>query len=117
MVWIQFLLLITMILIGSRMKGIGLGVMGMLGMLLFAAGESVFHGTSFSLGVPNDFNLMLWLLAYVLFGAVAMHPDMKKLMIPRVSKESSHMANVLTLLLPLVLLMPVTLLIIYFKAL
>lgn len=48
-----------------------------LGMLLFAAGESVFHGTSFSLGVPNDFNLMLWLLAYVLFGAVAMHPDMK----------------------------------------
>lgn len=35
MVWIQFLLLITMILIGSRMKGIGLGVMGMLGMLIF----------------------------------------------------------------------------------
>jgi len=35
MIWIQFVLLITMILIGSRMRGIGLGVMGMLGMLVF----------------------------------------------------------------------------------
>lgn len=35
MIWIQFILLITMILIGSRMRGIGLGVMGMLGMLIF----------------------------------------------------------------------------------
>ena len=88
-----------------------------IGTVLFAAGESYFHGTSHSLGVPTDFNLILWLLAYVLFGAVAMHPDMKKLVIPRTSKDSSHITHVLRLLMPLVLLLPVTLLIIYFKAL
>ncbi|MES2502843.1 MAG: bifunctional diguanylate cyclase/phosphodiesterase [Pseudomonadota bacterium] len=88
-----------------------------IGTVLFAAGESLFHGTSHSLGVPSNFNLILWLLAYVFFGAVAMHPDMKKLVIPRVSKEIGHVTNVLRLLLPIVLLFPVTLLIIYFKAL
>ena len=35
MIWIQFTILLAMILIGSRMKGIGLGVMAMIGMLLF----------------------------------------------------------------------------------
>jgi len=35
MIWIEFLILIGMILIGSQMKGIGLGVMGMLGLLIF----------------------------------------------------------------------------------
>jgi anaerobic C4-dicarboxylate transporter DcuA len=35
MIWIQFAILISMILIGSRMKGIGLGLMGMVGMLIF----------------------------------------------------------------------------------
>jgi anaerobic C4-dicarboxylate transporter DcuA len=35
MIWIQFILLMAMILIGAQMKGIGLGVMGMLGMLVF----------------------------------------------------------------------------------
>jgi anaerobic C4-dicarboxylate transporter DcuA len=40
MLWIQFAVLISMILIGSRMKGIGLGVMGVIGMLIFVL---VFH--------------------------------------------------------------------------
>ncbi len=84
---------------------------------LFAGGETMFHGTSYSLGVPRDFNLVLWLGAYVAFGTVAMHPEMKLLAIPRLSKESSHFNNVLTLLLPLVLLLPVTLLIIYHQEL
>lgn len=35
MILLQFVILIAAILIGSRMKGIGLGVMGMLGMLIF----------------------------------------------------------------------------------
>jgi len=35
MIWIQFVILLAMILIGSRMKGIGLGLMGMVGMLIF----------------------------------------------------------------------------------
>jgi anaerobic C4-dicarboxylate transporter DcuA len=35
MIWLQFILLIGMILVGSRMRGIGLGVMGMVGMLVF----------------------------------------------------------------------------------
>ncbi|MFQ6602507.1 anaerobic C4-dicarboxylate transporter family protein [Flavobacterium sp. C3NV] len=35
MIWIEFMILIGMILIGSQMKGIGLGVMGMLGLLIF----------------------------------------------------------------------------------
>jgi anaerobic C4-dicarboxylate transporter DcuA len=38
MIWIQFIILIAMILIGSRMRGIGLGVMGMLGTLAFVLG-------------------------------------------------------------------------------
>jgi anaerobic C4-dicarboxylate transporter DcuA len=35
MIFVQFILLLTMILIGARLKGIGLGVMGMLGLLIF----------------------------------------------------------------------------------
>lgn len=35
MIWIEFTVLIAMILIGSQMKGIGLGVMGMVGLLVF----------------------------------------------------------------------------------
>ena len=35
MIWIEFAILIAMILIGSQMKGIGLGVMGMVGLLIF----------------------------------------------------------------------------------
>lgn len=88
-----------------------------LGTVFFAAGETYFHGTSHSLDVPNTFNITLWLLAYINFGALALHPEMTKLGTPKQNEESSHVNNVLTLLLPLVLLLPVTLLIIYFKAL
>jgi anaerobic C4-dicarboxylate transporter DcuA len=35
MIWLQLLLLLTAILIGSRMKGIGLGIMGMVGVTIF----------------------------------------------------------------------------------
>jgi anaerobic C4-dicarboxylate transporter DcuA len=35
MIWIQFIVLIIMILVGSRLKGIGLGLMGIVGMLIF----------------------------------------------------------------------------------
>lgn len=35
MIWIQFAILIAAILIGSRMRGIGLGVMGTVGLLVF----------------------------------------------------------------------------------
>jgi len=35
MIWIEFAVLIGMILIGSQMKGIGLGVMGMVGLFIF----------------------------------------------------------------------------------
>lgn len=35
MIWIEFTVLIIMILIGSQMKGIGLGVMGMVGLFIF----------------------------------------------------------------------------------
>lgn len=35
MFWISFIVLIAMILVGSQMKGIGLGVMGMIGLLIF----------------------------------------------------------------------------------
>lgn len=35
MIWVQFGILLGVILIGSRMRGIGLGVMGMVGLLLF----------------------------------------------------------------------------------
>ncbi|MES2647143.1 MAG: anaerobic C4-dicarboxylate transporter family protein [Bacteroidota bacterium] len=38
MVWIQFAILLTMILIGARIKGIGLGLMGIVGMLIFVVG-------------------------------------------------------------------------------
>ena len=85
--------------------------------IFFAAGESMFHGPSYSLDVPNNVNLMLWLLAYIHYGALALCPDMVKLGTPRISEESSHVRNVLTLLLPIVLLIPVTLLFIYFKEL
>jgi anaerobic C4-dicarboxylate transporter DcuA len=35
MIWLQLIILFVMILIGSQMKSIGLGVMGMVGMLIF----------------------------------------------------------------------------------
>ncbi|MFI5153388.1 MAG: anaerobic C4-dicarboxylate transporter family protein [Chitinophagales bacterium] len=35
MIWIQLIILLTAILIGARMKGIGLGVMGMIGLVIF----------------------------------------------------------------------------------
>ncbi|UKJ07740.1 anaerobic C4-dicarboxylate transporter family protein [Solitalea lacus] len=35
MIWLQFIVLLTMILIGSRLKGIGLGLMGVLGMFIY----------------------------------------------------------------------------------
>lgn len=40
MIWVQLVILLAAILIGSRMKGIGLGVMGMLGLFLFIL---IFH--------------------------------------------------------------------------
>lgn len=36
MIWIQFAILILLILIGARMRGVGLGVMGAVGLLIFA---------------------------------------------------------------------------------
>lgn len=85
--------------------------------VLFGSGESLFHGTSYSLGVPLETNLIIWLLAYISYGAVALHPSMQQLGMPKLSEESSHVNHVLSLLLPLVLLLPVTLLVLYFKAL
>ena len=38
MIWIQFAILLSMILIGARIKGIGLGLMGIVGMLIFVVG-------------------------------------------------------------------------------
>jgi anaerobic C4-dicarboxylate transporter DcuA len=35
MIWLQLIVLLAMILIGSRLKGIGLGLMGVLGMFIF----------------------------------------------------------------------------------
>jgi len=35
MIWVQFAVLLIMIVIGSRLKGIGLGLMGVLGMLIY----------------------------------------------------------------------------------
>lgn len=87
------------------------------GIVSFAAGETVFHGTSYSMAVPNDFNLMLWLLGYVFFGAVLLHPNINQLVVPRSSEESRDVSAVLSMQLPLVLLLPVTLLVIYFKVL
>ena len=40
MIWVQLIILLSAILIGARMKGIGLGVMGMVGLLLFIL---IFH--------------------------------------------------------------------------
>jgi anaerobic C4-dicarboxylate transporter DcuA len=40
LIWIQLAIVLVMILVGSRMKGIGLGVMGMVGMAIFVL---VFH--------------------------------------------------------------------------
>src|SRR4051812_32700429 len=40
MIWIQLAILLSMILIGARIKGIGLGLMGIVGMLIFVL---VFH--------------------------------------------------------------------------
>ncbi len=38
MIWIEFAILIVMILLGARLKGIGLGLMGIVGMLIFVLG-------------------------------------------------------------------------------
>ncbi|RAJ05353.1 anaerobic C4-dicarboxylate transporter DcuA [Chitinophaga skermanii] len=38
MIWIEFAILLVAILIGSRIKGVGLGVMGMIGMMIFTLG-------------------------------------------------------------------------------
>jgi anaerobic C4-dicarboxylate transporter DcuA len=35
MIWLQFAVLLAMILVGARLKGIGLGLMGVLGMLIY----------------------------------------------------------------------------------
>src|SRR6516164_9774076 len=35
MIWIQLVILISAILLGARMKGIGLGVIGMIGLVIF----------------------------------------------------------------------------------
>lgn len=40
MVWIEFAILLACILIGSRIKGVGLGVMGMICMLIYTL---IFH--------------------------------------------------------------------------
>jgi anaerobic C4-dicarboxylate transporter DcuA len=58
MIWIQFALLLAAILIGARMKGIGLGVMGMAGLMVFIFG---FHMR------PSDppLDVMLIILAIV----------------------------------------------------
>lgn len=62
MIWIQFLIVLAMILIGARMKSIGLGVMGMLGLLIFIV---VFHMR------PTDppLDVMLIIMAIVTTGA------------------------------------------------
>ncbi|MGG7035078.1 MAG: anaerobic C4-dicarboxylate transporter family protein [Flavobacterium sp.] len=41
MIWIEFIILLIMILVGSQMKGIGLGVMGMVGLLIFVFGFNI----------------------------------------------------------------------------
>ena len=62
MIWIQFAILMAMILIGAQMKGIGLGVMAMIGMLFFV---TVFHMS------PADppVDVMLIILSIVTTGA------------------------------------------------
>jgi len=88
-----------------------------LAILFFAIGECVFHGTSNSLAVPHDINLMCWLIGYVSFGSVALHPDIAQLGHPRASEDDRHAHHILTMLLPLALLFPVALLLRYFQAL
>jgi diguanylate cyclase (GGDEF)-like protein len=88
-----------------------------LGIVSFAIGECVFHGTSNSLAVPSDLNLLFWLMAYVNFASVALHPDLAQLSQPRASEYGRHANHILTLLLPLALLFPVALLLRYFHAL
>ncbi len=58
MIWVELVILFSCILIGSRMKGIGLGVMGMVGQLVFVFG---FHMR------PTDppLDVMLIILAIV----------------------------------------------------
>jgi anaerobic C4-dicarboxylate transporter DcuA len=62
MIWIQFLIVLIMILIGANMKGIGLGVMGMVGMLIFV---SVFHMHP----TEPPLDVMLIIIAIVTTGA------------------------------------------------
>jgi anaerobic C4-dicarboxylate transporter DcuA len=62
MLWIQFAILLSMILIGSRMKGIGLGVMGVIGMLIFVL---VFHLRP----TAPPLDVMMIILAIVTTGA------------------------------------------------
>jgi len=88
-----------------------------LGVGFFAIGECIFHGTSNSMAVPHDINLMFWLLGYVSFGSVALHPELAQLGQPRASEDDRHASHILTLLLPLALLFPVALLLRYFQAL
>lgn len=87
------------------------------GTVFFAMGECIFHGTSNSLAVPSDLNLMFWLMGYVSFASVALHPDLAQLSQPRASEYGRHANHILTLLLPLALLFPVALLLRYFQAL
>lgn len=103
--------------VSSEAKHVKAFVLLAIATVLFGTGESIFHGTSYSLGVPLDINLIIWLLAYISYGAVTLHPSMQQLGMPKLSEESSHVNHVLSLLLPLVLLLPVTLLVLYFKAL
>lgn len=88
-----------------------------LAILFFAIGECIFHGTSNSLAVPHDINLMFWLLGYVSFSSVALHPELAQLGQPRASEDDRHANHILTLLLPLAMLFPVALLLRYFQAL
>lgn len=88
-----------------------------LSIVSFAIGECVFHGTSNSLAVPSDLNLLFWLMGYVSFASVALHPDLAQLSQPRASEYGRHANHILTLLLPLALLFPVALLLRYFQAL
>ena len=85
--------------------------------LCFGTGETMFHGASTSQGVPSDTNLVVWLYGYVCLGAVALHPEMSLLSVPRRSEEGSHAGKVLTLLLPLVILLPAGLLVAHFREL
>lgn len=62
MIWIQFLIVLIMILIGANLKGIGLGVMGMVGMLIFV---SVFHMHP----TEPPLDVMLIIIAIVTTGA------------------------------------------------